>query len=77
MTHRRALIARLAIAAAILLAVALFLGTRSHRHYSGPSLSAATLRGEPDAHRTYPTKARVTLSGRASSALPAVRPSTA
>jgi hypothetical protein len=62
MTHRRALIARLAIAAAILLAVALFLGGRSHRHYSGPSLSAATLQGEPDAHRAYPTKARVTLA---------------
>jgi hypothetical protein len=63
MTHRRALIARVAVAAAILLAVALFLlGSRSNRHYSGPSLSAATLRGEPDAHRSYPTKARVTLS---------------
>jgi len=62
MTHRRAVIARIAVAAAILLAAALFLGGRSHRHYSGPSLSAATLQGESDAHRSYPTKAHVTLA---------------
>ncbi len=63
MSNRRAVIARVAVLGAILTAVVLLLPGRSHPGAAGPSLSALTLQGEPDAHVRYPTKAHVTLSG--------------
>jgi hypothetical protein len=54
---------RLAFVAGVLIALAVFLTGRSTGSVAGPSLSALTLQGEPDAHLSIPTKAHVTLTG--------------
>jgi hypothetical protein len=62
MRNRRALIARVAVLGAIVTAIVVFVSSRAGHTAAGPSLSALTLQGEPDAHVRYPTKAHVTLT---------------